>query len=106
MGSIHSARRTTTDNTFSALTAAISGPSVTVDGSDYSDGEDNEQHADIDMENLLLDDDSIDLSDGTSPLNNRTSPDRDDELSDTEESGGYNEIQSDDVNDPSVTEDN
>ncbi|CAF4527645.1 unnamed protein product, partial [Didymodactylos carnosus] len=104
--STNSARRTSTDNTFSALTAAISGPSVTVDGSDYSDGEDNEQHADIDMENLLLYDDSIDPSDGTSPLNNRTSPDRDDELSDTEESGGYNEIQSDDVDDPSVIEDN
>ncbi|CAF0857088.1 unnamed protein product [Didymodactylos carnosus] len=89
--STNSARRSSTDNTFSALTAAISGSSVTVDSSDYSDGEDNEQHADIDMENLLLYDDSIDPSDGTSPLNNRTSPDRDDELSDTEESGGYNE---------------
>ncbi|CAF1004641.1 unnamed protein product [Didymodactylos carnosus] len=58
------------------------------------------------MENLLLDDNSSDRSDGTPPLNNRTSPDRDDELLDTEESGGYKEIQLDDVDDPSVTEDN
>ncbi|CAF1398241.1 unnamed protein product, partial [Didymodactylos carnosus] len=72
--STNRARRTSTNNTFFALTAAISGPSVTVDGSDYSDGEDNEQHANIDMENVLLYDDSIDSSDGTSPLNNLPPP--------------------------------